>query len=70
MKGDNIFLLLSQYLGKELVLMNVHKCLNVTYDNDGCDFCYRSFYSSYLDFKKTQIKEKDNRPATNIAVIF
>jgi hypothetical protein len=45
-----------------LVLMNVHKCLNVTYDNNGCDFCNRGFYSSYLDFKKSQIKEKDNRP--------
>ena len=44
--------------------------LYVTYDNDrryfSVSYCYSNYFASY----ETKIKEKDNRPATNIAVIF
>ena len=50
--------------------MNVHKCLNVTYDYYGCNFCNCSFYGCYLDFNKSQIKEKDNRLLAIGTVIF
>ena len=50
--------------------MNIHKHLKVTYDNDGRYFSARSFYSNYFASYETKVKEKDNRPATNTAVIF
>ncbi len=33
-------------------------------------FSGRNYYSNYCVFKKSQVKEKDNRPARNCAVIF
>ena len=44
--------------------------LLVTYDNYRCYISDSSFNSNTCVFYKSQIKEKDNRPATNIAVIF
>ena len=44
--------------------------LYVTYDNDRCTYSAYSFYSNYCEINKTQVKEKDNRPARNCAVIF
>ena len=44
--------------------------LYVTYDNDGRYFSGRNYYSNYCVFKKSQIKEKDNRPSSKSSVIF
>ena len=44
--------------------------LYVTYDNDRRYFSCRGNYSNYFASYETEIKEKDNRPATNTAVIF
>ena len=43
--------------------------LYVTYDNDRRYFSARSFYSNYFASYETKVKEKDNRPASNCAVI-
>ena len=50
--------------------MNAHKHLTVTYDNDRRYFSRCVNYSNYFVSCESKIKEKDNRPATNIAVIF
>ena len=50
--------------------MNIHKHLKVTYDNYRRYFSDSSFNSNTCAFYKSQIKEKDNRPAHNCAVIF
>ena len=48
-------------------------CLHliVTYDNYRRTYCANSFnYGNNCEFKKSQIKKKDNRPHSNNAVIF
>ena len=44
--------------------------LYVTYDNDRRYFSCRGNYSNYFASYETEIKEKDNRPASISAVIF
>jgi hypothetical protein len=69
-KEINIFFAPFAILTKGVVPMIFRQHLYVTYDNDRCNSCNRSFYSNYCVFQKTQIKEKDNRPASISAVIF
>ena len=47
-----------------------HKHLFVTYDNYRRNSCVSYCYSNYFVSYEAKVKEKDNRPATNIAVIF
>ena len=46
----------------------LHLC--VTYDNDERYISDCCFIGNLCVYFQTQVKEKDNRPATNIAVIF
>ena len=48
---------------KELVLMIFCLHLLVTYDNYRRTYCAYSFNCNDCEFKKSQIEEKDNRPA-------
>ena len=50
--------------------MNIHKHRKITYDNYRRYFSGHSFNCNCRVYQKTQIKEKDNRPAFNSAVIF
>ena len=52
--------------------MNFHKHPCFTYDNHRRAYCANSFnYSNHCEFKKSQIKKKDNRPTRqSFAVIF
>ena len=49
--------------------MNSQKHLFVTYDNYRRNSCISYCNSNYFVSYETKVKEKDNRPATNIAVI-
>ena len=52
---------------KELVLMNVHKCLVIKNDNRRCFISTIGFCFGYFGFDKSQIIKiikKDNRPAS------
>ena len=50
--------------------MNLQKHLRITYDNNRRYFSCRGNYSNYFASYETKVKEKDNRPAFNSAVIF
>ncbi len=69
-KEINIFFAPFAIFTKGVVPMIYSSHLYVTYDNDrryfSVSYCYSNYFASY----ETKIKEKDNRPATNIAVIF
>jgi hypothetical protein len=69
-KGDNIFFAPFEIKMKGVVLMIYSSHLYVTYDNDGRYFSGRNYYSNYCVFKKSQVKEKDNRPSSKSSVIF
>ena len=55
---------------KGVVPMIIRKHLRFTYDNYGRYFSDRNCNSSRRVCSQTQIKEKDNRPASISAVIF
>ena len=51
--------------------MNFHKHPCFTYDNHRCAYCAFGFNCNDCEFKKSQIKKKDNRPQlSKPAVIF
>ena len=69
-KEINIFFAPFAINEKGVVPMNIRQHLKVTYDNYRRYISGRSIYSNYFASYETKVKEKDNRPRFNIAVIF